>query len=415
MFGLPVEKLRRLICRFYAASWSVSGWGWPEFRTIAGSLLVHRIDEGVYPERFAACIRDYLGVRYALPVNRARFAIELALRSLDVGPGDDVVLPSYLSRSVLAPLAKVGARPIFCDIGATLHPTVETLGRAITSQTKVVIVPHLFGNIAPIDQIERMLQGSGIALIDDAAQSFGARCSGRAVGSFGTCGVISVGPDKSLAGPAGGVLVTNDPRIYRRTASLPLDREEPSLVMRRLLLFLIGIRFRNYTTQLRRLMQRAAGGKGPCSEQASVMSNLDAAIALRQHEFLDRNAAQRRRNAKTLLLAMETGWVQSISDLSASGIVLCLALILSADGPTVAVTQGWLASIGIESKVGYSPLHQLFRGGAPLSVTEDLSRRVVFLPVTSQIRSKRSLQLLSEMRCLIERDAAKADDGGAAA
>ena len=102
----------------------------------------------------------------------------LALRALGLGSGDEVILPSYICRSAVEGVQGVGAVPVFADVGSDLHLTAETVRGAITPRTKAVIVAHLFGKAAPVDRIERSLRGTGIALIDDAAQSLGARCAG---------------------------------------------------------------------------------------------------------------------------------------------------------------------------------------------------------------------------------------------
>ena len=213
-----MDQLRPAISRFYSVPWAPSPWGWRELRVLAGCLLGSRIVVGDFPQRISESLKEDLGVRYVLPLNRARYAIELALRALQVGPGDDVVLPSYVSQAVLISVKQVGARPVFAEVGPSLHLEPETIERAITLRTKVVIAPHLFGNSAPIDLIERKLQGTGIALIDDAAQSFGAQCAGRPLGTFGTCGVISVGSEKALAGPAGGFLISNSFELFERSS-----------------------------------------------------------------------------------------------------------------------------------------------------------------------------------------------------
>jgi dTDP-4-amino-4,6-dideoxygalactose transaminase len=139
-------------------------------------------------------------MKYAIPVNRGRVGIEIALRAMQLNENDEVIIPSYICHTVLDAVLKAGTRPVFADVGPDLHLTPETVKKAITPKTKCVIVPHLFGNIAAIDKIEEMLKGTEIALIDDAAQSFGAKCSGRLVGTFGDCGIVSCGPGKRLQG-----------------------------------------------------------------------------------------------------------------------------------------------------------------------------------------------------------------------
>ena len=122
MIGSSLDQLRRVNSRFYSVPWAPSPSGWQELRVLAGCLLTSRLIAGDSPRHVSESIKQELGVRYVLPLNRARYAIELALRALQVGPDDDVVLPSYVSQSVLIPVDRVGARPVFAEVGPSLQP-----------------------------------------------------------------------------------------------------------------------------------------------------------------------------------------------------------------------------------------------------------------------------------------------------
>ena len=392
-----MDQLRPAISRFYSVPWAPSPWGWRELRVLAGCLLGSRIVVGDFPQRISESLKEDLGVRYVLPLNRARYAIELALRALQVGPGDDVVLPSYVSQAVLISVKQVGARPVFAEVGPSLHLEPETIERAITLRTKVVIAPHLFGNSAPIDLIERKLQGTGIALIDDAAQSFGAQCAGRPIGTFGTCGVISVGSEKALAGPAGGFLISNSGELFERIAAFPLELEESTVVVRSLMDFLLWQYLRRYTLPFRSIIKRFSGEASAPLEQASLMANLDGAIALTQYLSLKRRAVHRRRNANLLLEALGPVSRWNISDLSEAGVVLCLVVVFPAEA-SVGPMRRLLKRHGIETRVGFFPLHRFFPESRPLPVTEDLSGRTLTLPVTRPLKRKRITQLLSAIK-----------------
>jgi dTDP-4-amino-4,6-dideoxygalactose transaminase len=249
-----------------------------------------------------------------------------------------------------------------------LHVTVETVRAALRQQTKCVIVPHLFGNSAPIDGIERLLQGTGIKLIDDAAQSFGARCADRFVGTFGTCGIVSCGPGKALAGSAGGLLVTNDRELYERAAAIPLRLESSATVVRRVLSFWFWRRFRGWTLPLAVLLNSLL--KMDVDEEEaylpSAVSNLESAIALAQFQAARSNAGRRRSNAETLLRALN-GWSRySVSDL----------------WPDTKWFFDAMARRGVECQRGYAPLHLEFETlPSSLPNTEDLWNRVVCIPI----------------------------------
>jgi len=395
------SQARKLCSKFYAVPWCVPPWGWAEFACTAHCLLTHRIADGPHPIQLAEAVGRYLGMSYALPVNRGRTAIELSLRALQV-ENADIVLPSYLCHSVLDAVIRAGARPVFADMGSDLNVTAETVKAALTANTMCVIVAHLFGKAAPIEDIEAMLKGTGIALIDDAAQSFGARLSGRLVGTFGSCGIISCGPGKTLAGPAAGLLVTNHRELYERAASVSLGRESATTVGQRVLSFWMWRRLRRYTLRLLLLLEWIWGYKKDRPHTASTMSNLEAGIAIRQFHALHQNILSRHRNARILLKGLGTLASYSITDLSEAGTLLKLVLVLPPDGPSAGEVMNLLTLAGIECQRGYTPLHLKMSGTRiRLPVTEALWQRIVCIPVDSEIKNPERLRFESEKgRCL---------------
>ncbi len=391
-----LSKAHTILSHFYAVPWCVPAWGREEFRVTVQCILTGSAIQGPHPVLFAEAVKDYLGLRYALPVNRGRVAIELALRAMDLRQNDEVVFPSYVCHSVLDAVLRAGLRPVFADVGPDLHVTVETVKAVITSQTRCVIVPHLFGNTAPVDEIENLLKGTGIALIDDAAQSLGSRRSARLVGTFGECGIVSCGPGKTLAGPAGGLLVTQNRELYKRAVSIPLGQESSALVTRRVLSFWAWRRFRRYTLPFRILVDRMLGPEEEFPSTACEMSNLDGAIALQQFTELCQNSVQRRRNADALLLALGTIADYNISDFSQDGTLVKLVLVLPIKGPTADEVINFLAAAGVECQKGYVPIHQKMKDvSASLPTSEALWNRVVCVPVDTALKNTKRLFRLS--------------------
>lgn len=339
-----------------------------------------------------------MGVKYCLPVNRGRTAIELALRALQLERGDEVVLPSYVCQSVLDAVIAAGSEPVFADVGADLNVTPETVQRALTAKTKCVIVPHLFGKAAPIVEIEARLRGKGIALIDDAAQSFGAQHSGRLLGTFGTCGIVSCGPGKSLAGCAGGLLVTNDAALFERAAAIGLDREGSLQVVSRTLKFWFWRRFRRLTLPLGLLFHRFLPTEtAPSVLVNAPLSNLEAGLMLAQFRALRKNRDNRRNNAARLLAALGKASSLAIPNLSDAEMSLKLVLTLPSRGPTAAESVELLRGAGIECEVGYRPLHLDKKGflATSPSVTESLWERVLCMPIELALKDIAGLARLS--------------------
>ncbi len=208
-----------------------------------------------FEREFAA----YCGAPHAVGVANGTDAITIALRALGVGPGDEVVVPSFTFYASAEAIPPTGATPIFCDIDpATYCITPDTVRPALTPRTKAVIAVHLFGNIAPVAEIEAL----GVPVLEDAAQAAGARLSagaspsasasgapasepgavrsgahptprGAAVtaggphpaerrpGALGTAATFSFFPSKNLGGFGdGGAITTSDPEIAERARTL---------------------------------------------------------------------------------------------------------------------------------------------------------------------------------------------------
>lgn len=376
----------------------VPDWGWPEFLITVRSLLTGSAVRGAGPERFAEAVKSELGTRFAVPVNRARFGIQLAFQALELGEGDEVILPSYACEALLEPILNVRARPVFADMGPDLHLTAKTVEQAITSKTRCVIVPHHYGNVAPIDEIESLLGDRDIALIDDAAQSYGARCAGRPVGTFGICGVVSCGPAKSLGGAAGALLVTNDEQLYRRVTSIPLPPENPLSVLRRALAFWIWFRFRRWLLGLKTYSDVVLSRSAETGERPAELSDLDARLAIRQLRTWERNARRRRQEAEPVLKLLGRSGQQCITDLSSSSLALRITVILAADGVAVDDAIEMLAAAGIEARRGYKPLHHSSsEATGALPTTESLSQRVLLLPVSKRLGTRERQRALERL------------------
>jgi dTDP-3-amino-3,4,6-trideoxy-alpha-D-glucose transaminase len=168
-----------------------------------------------FEQEFAA----YLGARHALGVANGTDALTLALRALGVGPGDEVIVPSFTFYASAEAVPPTGARPVFCDVDPeTFNVTQESVQAVMTPRTKAVIVVHLFGNVAPVAEIEAL----GVPVVEDAAQAAGALASdGRHAGALGTISTFSFYPSKNLgAFGDGGAVVTSDDALEERVRML---------------------------------------------------------------------------------------------------------------------------------------------------------------------------------------------------
>jgi dTDP-4-amino-4,6-dideoxygalactose transaminase len=158
-------------------------------------------------EAFEGAFARYLGARHCVGVANGTDALTIALRAVGVRPGDDVVIPSFTFYATAEAVVTAGARPVFCDIDpATFCVTEETVEAAITARTTAIVPVHLFGNVAPVDDLGRF----GVPLVEDAAQAAGASYRGRRAGALATAATFSFFPSKNLPCLGdGGAIVTD--------------------------------------------------------------------------------------------------------------------------------------------------------------------------------------------------------------
>src|SRR6478752_4710762 len=159
-------------------------------------------------EAFERELAAYVGAQHALGVANGTEALTIALRAMGVGPGDDVVVPSFTFYASAEAIPPTGARPVFCDIDPdTYCVTAETVRAALTPRTKAVIAVHLFGNVAPVAEIEAL----GAPVLEDAAQAAGSTGPAGRPGALGTIATFSFYTSKNLgAFGDGGAIATND-------------------------------------------------------------------------------------------------------------------------------------------------------------------------------------------------------------
>jgi dTDP-4-amino-4,6-dideoxygalactose transaminase len=175
-------------------------------------------------ERFEREVASYLGVREAIGVASGTDALYLALRAAGVGPGDEVITPAFSFFAIAEAIGQVGATAVYVDIDEeTMNISPEAALGAVTRRTKAIVPVHLYGLPAPVDAIRDALPRRGVAIIEDAAQAFGASQGGRKTGGLGDLGAFSFYPTKNLAACGDGGLVTTDDEHFARTVRVLRD------------------------------------------------------------------------------------------------------------------------------------------------------------------------------------------------
>jgi dTDP-3-amino-3,4,6-trideoxy-alpha-D-glucose transaminase len=167
---------------------------------------------------FEAEFAAYCGAEHAVGVANGTEAITIALRAMGVGPGDEVVVPSFTFYASAEAIPATGATPVFCDIDPeTYCVTAKTVRAALTPRTKAVIAVHLFGNVAPVAEIETL----GVPVLEDAAQAAGSTSPDGRPGALGTAATFSFFPSKNLGGFGdGGAILTSDAGIAEQARIL---------------------------------------------------------------------------------------------------------------------------------------------------------------------------------------------------
>ncbi|MCA1791858.1 MAG: DegT/DnrJ/EryC1/StrS family aminotransferase, partial [Thioalkalivibrio sp.] len=166
-------------------------------------------------EAFETEVADYLGVKHAIGVNSGTDALVIGLRALGIGPGDEVITTPFTFFATGESIANVGATPVFVDIDEnSFNIDPSLIEDAITPRTKAILPVHLFGRPCDMDAVMGIAERHGLEVVEDAAQSFGARLGGQQSGTFGRVGAFSFFPSKNLGafGDA-GLLATDDDEV----------------------------------------------------------------------------------------------------------------------------------------------------------------------------------------------------------
>ena len=166
-------------------------------------------------ERFEKEIASYIGSKYAIGVNTGTDALFYSLKSLNIGPGDEVITSPFSFSSSADAIVMVGAKPIFVDIEPrTFNIDPFKIEQAINKRTKAIILVHLYGQSVNFNPILKIIRKYRLRIIEDVAQSLGSRYKNRFLGTFGDLGCLSFYPTKNLAAFGdGGAILTNSPKI----------------------------------------------------------------------------------------------------------------------------------------------------------------------------------------------------------
>jgi len=160
--------------------------------------------------------RAFYGVGYALGVNSGTGALFTAMTALGLGPGDEVIVPAFLWVATVGAVVQANAVPVLCEVDDSFCMDPRDLERKITPRTRLIVVVHMAGAVCDMRAILRVANRRRVAVLEDCAQANGGEFRGRKVGTFGRIGMFSLQWNKNATAGEGGLLITNNARLYER-------------------------------------------------------------------------------------------------------------------------------------------------------------------------------------------------------
>jgi len=343
---------------------------------------------GAEVEQFEAAAAAVAGARFGIGVSSGTDAILVALMALGIGPGDEVICPSFTFFATAGCVARVGAVPVFADsCPGCFNLDPAEFERRITPRTKAVIPVHLFGQPADLDDLLEIARRRHLAVIEDAAQSFGAEYRGRPVGATGELGTISFFPSKNLGalGDA-GLVVTNDPSLAEKARRLRNHGMHPKYFHSA-----VGGNFRLDALQaallavkLPHLPEYTARRQQHAAEYTQALAGMADCPAIAISTPLAHPDRTHIANQYTIRVRRGPAWRQQ-------------------ESPRDALRRR-LAERGIASEVYYPvPLHaqECFLAFGPhpaLPVAEECAREVLSLPVFPELTAEETASVAAEIR-----------------
>lgn len=307
---------------------------------------------GKYVDRFEQAIRDVTGAKHAIAVSNGSVALHLALHCLDVGPGDEVIVPTFTYIASVNAIALAGATPVFVDVRAEdwlVDP--ECVKRAITPKTKAILPVDLYCAVSSSEVID-IARGHGLAVVQDCAEVFGTRIGGRHVGLDADVATFSFFGNKTVTTGEGGAVITNDDALGARMRKV---KGQGQSLTRRYWHDEIGFNYR--------------------------MTNICAAIGCAQIERLDDLLARKKAigNLYRSLLADHVTFQRVPSSVHCSDWLVSALLPRSLDRDAI---MRAMDKLGVDTRPVFFCAHHMpmYANGQSLPVSEDVARRGISLP-----------------------------------
>ena len=320
---------------------------------------------GRYIQDFEEAFAVACDCEYGAACANGTVALHLALATLGIGPGDEVIIPTFTMIATINAVAYTGATPVLVDSEPeTWNMDIAQVEAKITPQTKAIIAMHTYGHPVDMDPIMDLARAHDIYVVEDAAEAHGARYKGRRIGGLGDCAAFSFYGNKIITTGEGGMVTTSNPDIARIVWNL---RDHAFSEERHFWHKYLGFNYR--------------------------MTNLQAAVGLAQTEQLDTFVQARRGNAAhyTSLLKKIPGIVTPPEKEWAENVFWMYGILVDDEfGMTRDDLRRWLAKRGIETRTFFIPMHvqpiyfQTYKGQR-YPVAEMLCKRGMYLPSASSL------------------------------
>lgn len=357
----------------------------------------HLSGNGHFARLCAAWLEEHVSSARALMTPSCTAALELAIRLIGVGPGDEVIMPSFTFVSTASAVVLAGGVPVFVDIREdTLNIDERRLAEAITGRTKAILVVHYAGVACEMDAILELAAKHGLSVVEDAAQAILSGYRGRALGGIGSLGALSFHETKNVQCGEGGALLVNDPLLVERAEILQEKGTN---------------RARFFRGQVDKYTWVDLGS-------SYLLSDLAAAFLWAQIQAAEALTARRR--------ALWSRYHAAFESLEADGLVRRPVIPASCDHnahlyylllPDERRRDGLIAALreqGIQAVFHYVPLHsspagsRLGRAAGDLTLTTSASARLVRLPMWVDMPKEASERVIAVTRSFLELPAAAA-------
>lgn len=316
------------------------------------------------------------GVRHAIAVNSGGSALFLALWTLGVRQGDEVIVPTFTMVATAGAVTQCGATAVFVDCEPdTGNIDVSLIERKITPRTKGIVPVHIYGHPCDMDPIRRIAGEYGLFVVEDAAEAHGALYKGRPAGTLGDIGCFSFYANKVITAGEGGMIVTNDDHLaYQVRRCRAYDFDEAKHFWHKRLAW-----------NLR-------------------MSSLEAAVGRAQLERLDELAEARRRNAAYYRKGL-ADVVEVLAEKDYAKSVWWMFGILLRDEETRDGLMRFLEEKGIETRTFFLPMNRqpIYKTSEPFPVADDLGRRGMYLPSSSHLTDQDKDTVIRLVRGYVEK------------